>query len=148
MKRLEIRDVCSQAALLLLPYIPFCYHFATHTIRNFQLAAGARALAEGGQMAIVIRFTAPGLTAAKYDEIVKRLDAAGQGAPAGRLYHVCFGEDKENLHVSDIWDSKESFDKFGETLKPILVDLGIEPQPPAVITVYNTLAGGKAASAS
>jgi hypothetical protein len=99
-------------------------------------------------MAIVMRFTAPGMTAAKYDEIVKRLEAAGAGAPAGRLYHVCFGEDKNNLHVSDIWDSKESFDKFGETLKPILADLGIEGDQPVIIPVHNTIAGGKAASAS
>ena len=71
-------------------------------------------------MAVVLRVITPGLTAAKYDEIVKKLDAAGAGSPAGRLYHVCFG-DTNDLRVSDIWESREAFEKFGETLKPIMI---------------------------
>jgi hypothetical protein len=102
--------------------------------------------AEGGNMAIVMRFTSPGLTAEKYEETVKRLEEAGAGAPPGRLYHVCFG-DKENLRVSDIWDSRESFDKFGETLVPILNDLGIALGNPDVLEVYNIIEGEKATSA-
>jgi len=50
-------------------------------------------------------------TSAKYDEVIKRLEAAGEGHPPGRLFHVCFG-DKENLRVSDIWDTRENFDRF------------------------------------
>ena len=53
-------------------------------------------------MAFVMRVAPQGFTAEKYDEVVKKLEAAGEGAPAGRLFHVCFG-DKENLRVSDIW---------------------------------------------
>ena len=97
-------------------------------------------------MAFVFRFTAPGLTAAKYDEIVKRLEQAGAGSPAGRLYHVCFG-DKENLRVSDIWDSRESFEKFGETLRPIMHELGIDGGEPEIIEVYNIIEGAKAGTA-
>jgi hypothetical protein len=97
-------------------------------------------------MAIVIRFTSPGLTAAKYEETVKRLEAAGQGSPAGRLYHVAFG-DRENLRVSDIWDSRESFERFGQTLRPILQELGVEGGEPEVIEVYNIIEGAKAGTA-
>jgi hypothetical protein len=97
-------------------------------------------------MAVVIRFTSPGMTAAKYDEIVKRLEASGAGSPAGRQYHVCFG-DPESLRVSDIWDSRESFEKFGETLKPILQELEIDPGQPEIIEVYNTIEAPKAVSA-
>ena len=97
-------------------------------------------------MAIVMRFTSPGMTVEKYEETVKRLEEAGAGAPAGRLYHVCFG-DKENLRVSDIWDSRESFDKFGETLVPILTDLGIALGNPEVLEVYNIIEGERATSA-
>lgn len=93
-----------------------------------------------------MRFTSPGMTAAKYDEIVKRLEQAGAGSPAGRLYHVCFG-DKENLRVSDIWDSRESFARFGETLGPILKEFGIEPGEPETLEVYNIIEGAKASSA-
>ena len=97
-------------------------------------------------MAVVLRFTPQNMTAAKYDEVVKRLADAGAGAPAGRLYHVCFGE-KDNLRVSDLWDSTESFEKFGLTLKPILTGLGIDPDDPEVIEVYNIIEGTKTATA-
>jgi hypothetical protein len=91
-------------------------------------------------MAIVLRFTPEGFTAAKYEECLKRLEAAGAGSPAGRQYHVCFG-DENNLRVSDIWESKELFDKFAQTLKPIMADLGIDPGTPDVIEVHNSIAG-------
>jgi len=29
------------------------------------------------------------------------------------------------LRVSDVWDSRENFDRFGQTLMPILQELGI-----------------------
>ncbi len=91
-------------------------------------------------MAFVLRFKPNGMTTEKYDEIIRRLDAAGAGAPAGRLYHVCFG-DKSNLHVSDIWDSMENFQSFGMTLMPILQDVGVNPGPPDVIAVHNVIGG-------
>jgi hypothetical protein len=91
-------------------------------------------------MSIVIRFAPPAMTAAKYDECIKRLEEAGAGAPAGRLYHVCFG-DKDQLRVSDIWDSRESFEQFGQTLMPILQDLGIDPGEPEIIEVHNIIEG-------
>lgn len=97
-------------------------------------------------MAIVMRFASTGFDTAKYDETIRRLEAAGAGSPAGRFYHVCFG-DPNNLSVSDIWDSRESFDKFGETLQPILKDLGIEPGEPEIFEVHNLIAGAKSASA-
>ncbi len=93
-------------------------------------------------MAVVIRVTPQGMTAAKYDECVKRLEQAGAGAPAGRLYHVCFG-DKDNLNISDIWDSTESFERFGQTLRPILEELGIEAGKPAILEVHNMIEGAK-----
>ena len=91
-------------------------------------------------MAIVMRFAPQGMSAAKYDEIIKRLEAAGAGAPAGRLYHICFG-DKENLRVSDIWDSMENFEKFGQTLTPIMQDLGVDTGQPEIIEVHNIIEG-------
>ena len=97
-------------------------------------------------MAILLRFTPQGFTAAKYDECVKRLAEAGAGNPAGRLYHVCFG-DKDNVSVSDIWDSTESFERFGQTLKPIMQELGIDPGEPAILEVHNIIEGVKAATA-
>jgi hypothetical protein len=91
-------------------------------------------------MTILIRFSPPGLNAAKYDEAIRRIEEAGAGTPAGRLYHVCFG-DKENLHVSDIWDSMENFEKFGQTMMPIMQDLGIDAGQPEIIEVHNIIEG-------
>ena len=65
-------------------------------------------------MSFVLRFTPTGFTAAKYDEVLKQLEAAGAGAPKGRSYHVCYG-DPEGLNVTDTWDSMEDFQAFGET---------------------------------
>jgi hypothetical protein len=97
-------------------------------------------------MAVVLRFEPQGMTSAKYDEIVKRLDQAGAGTPAGRLYHVCFG-DPNNLRVSDIWESRDSFESFSKTLKPILEELGVNTGEPKELEVYNLIAGAKTTSA-
>ena len=96
-------------------------------------------------MAVVLRFAPQGMTTAKYEEIIKKLDQAGAGSPPGRLYHVCFG-DTNNLRVSDIWDSRESFEKFGQTLRPILEEAGITPDAPEVLEVHNIIEGAKATS--
>lgn len=91
-------------------------------------------------MAYVMRFSGMGMTADQYDEIIRRLNAAGAGSPAGRDYHVCFG-DKSNLNVSDIWNSMAEFQAFGETLMPILQQVGVDPGQPAVIEVHNVIKG-------
>jgi hypothetical protein len=91
-------------------------------------------------MAFVIRFAPHAMSAAKYDEVIKRLKAAGAGMPAGRLFHVCFG-DKESLRVSDIWDSIENFEKFGQTLVPILQAVGVDTGQPDIIEVHNIING-------
>ena len=91
-------------------------------------------------MAYVLRFTPKRMNSAKYDEIIKRLEEAGAESPKGRMYHVCFG-DKENLMVSDIWDSRENFEQFGKTLMPILQRLGVDAGQPEIIEVYNIIEG-------
>ena len=94
-------------------------------------------------MAVVLRATTPGFTATKYDELVKRLDAAGAGSPAGRLYHVCFG-DTDNLRVSDIWESREAFEKFGESLRPLMQEMGFATPEIEFFEVHNIIEGKKA----
>jgi len=89
-------------------------------------------------MAVLLRFAPEKMSAKQYYEIIRRLDEAGEGSPDGRLYHVCFG-DGDCLQVSDIWDSVESFQKFGEILMPILQDMGVDPGEPAVIQVHNII---------
>jgi hypothetical protein len=94
-------------------------------------------------MAVVLRATTPGFTAAKYDELVQRLETAGAGSPAGRLFHVCFG-DADNLRVSDVWESQEAFEKFGETLKPVMQEMGLPAAELEFFEVHNIIHGRKA----
>ena len=91
-------------------------------------------------MSFVLRFTPKNFTAAKYDEVIKQLNAAGAGAPKGRSYHVCFG-DPNNLFVSEIWDNMEDFQAFGQTLLPIMQLIGLDPGEPVVLPVHNIIVG-------
>lgn len=77
-------------------------------------------------MSIVVRFSPASLTAEQYDESTRALEEAGiEFPPDGLDYHVCFGEDG-NLKVSEIWDSREQFEAFGEHLMPVLAQAGIQ----------------------
>jgi hypothetical protein len=91
-------------------------------------------------MAFTITFHPKGMTSAKYDEVIRRLNAAGEGAPAGRRYHTCFGP-ADQLSVVDIWESMEQFNKFGATLVPILTSLGVEIGQPDVQPQHNEIRG-------
>ncbi len=73
------------------------------------------------------------------------MEIAGEGNPKGRLYHTCFGS-KNELNVVDIWDSIENFNKFGQTLIPILQSLGIDPGQPEINEVHNIIEGNESAS--
>ena len=87
-------------------------------------------------MAIAVYFHPESMGASQYDEIINKLDAAGAGKPAGRVHHSCFGP-AEKLMVYDVWDSQESFDAFGQTLMPILGEVGVDPGTPDIMPVHN-----------
>jgi hypothetical protein len=89
------------------------------------------------RMSIVVRFHPSNLTAAKYDETHPKLEEAGF-PPEGLDYHVCFGTDPEHLTVSEIWDSREQLEAWGQKLMPILSESGIEQSgEPEVFEVHN-----------
>jgi len=89
-------------------------------------------------VSLVIRFSPPSLTAQQYDEVVRRLTEAGVLPADGLDYEICFGSDG-NLKVSQVWDSREQLDAFGERLRPILAELGINPGEPEVLEVHNII---------
>ena len=90
-------------------------------------------------MAIGVYFS-PVLTPQQYDVCVRRLEAAGGGAPAGRCYHAAFGSG-DKLAVFDVWDSQQSFDRFGQILMPILAEIGVDPGQPQIMPIHNTIEG-------
>jgi len=68
-------------------------------------------------MALGFYFTPQSFTVEQYDEVIRRLEAAGAGSPPGR----------------------SSFDKFGETLIPIMAELGTDPGEPQVAEIHNVI---------
>ena len=89
-------------------------------------------------MSIVVRYHPASLTAEKYDATTSKFEAAGIEWPAEGLdYHVCFGT-AGNLAVSEIWDSREQWEAFGERLFPVLAEAGIEmARDPEVFEVHH-----------
>jgi hypothetical protein len=87
-------------------------------------------------MSVLIRFAPSALSAAQYDESVRKLEAQGEWPPDGLDYHVCFGSDG-NLRVSEIWDSREQLEAFGERLMPVLSEVGIDPGEPEIVEIHN-----------
>jgi hypothetical protein len=87
-------------------------------------------------MSVLIRFAPASVTAQQYDESIRRLQEAGDFPPEGLEYHVCFGPD-DNIRVSEIWDSREQLQAFGERLMPLLGEMGIDPGEPEVLEIHN-----------
>ncbi len=89
-------------------------------------------------MAIGVYFANQSLSAQRYGEVVKQLEAAGAGSPKGRRYHAAFG-DPDDLQVFDVWDSQAEFDAFGAILMPILTKNGVNPAEPHVMPIHNII---------
>lgn len=85
-----------------------------------------------------------GLTQDQYEQSVKeltgsksRMESTSDWPVDGLLAHVA-GQGEGGFRVVDVWDSEEAFQRFGETLVPILQTLGVDAQPevyPAVAFV-------------
>ena len=93
-------------------------------------------------MAYAYHFNPVSMNAAQYTECIARLDAAGASNPPGRRYHVAFGL-PDHIQVYDVWESAEDFERFGQTLVPILTELGIDPGVPSVLEVFNVIDGAR-----
>jgi hypothetical protein len=89
-------------------------------------------------VSVVVRFKPAGLTREQYDESVRRLEAAGAWPnPEGLEMHVLFGSEGD-LRVSEIWDSPEQLQAFGDQLMPILQDVGVQfAGEPEIFEVHN-----------
>ena len=87
---------------------------------------------------IIAQFTTKGMSTQQYDQILKDLEAAGLANPAGRLYHIA-GVSGDTFMVTDVWESEESFARFGETLMPLIAKAGVEAVPPNIFPLYNLI---------
>jgi hypothetical protein len=96
-------------------------------------------------MAIIAVFDMPGMTQAQYEEGSSRVNK-GRGMAKvssdwpvpGLIAHIA-GPTPNGWHVTDVWDSEESFRQFGESLVPILRDLGFAEVQPKVFPAFNVV---------
>lgn len=76
----------------------------------------------------------PGLTQQRYEEVVRkltgksRLESPADWPVEGLLVHTS-GEGKGGFRVVDVWESEDAARRFGETLGPILREVGVEAEP-------------------
>jgi hypothetical protein len=91
-------------------------------------------------MSIVVRYApVPSSTIEQYDEVMRRLEQSGEMPPDGFDYHVAFISDGQLL-VSEVWDSQEQLQAFGERVMPLLRDVELEHSgQPQVFEVYNII---------
>jgi hypothetical protein len=89
-------------------------------------------------MSIVVRFNPTNLTREKYDESIRLLEEARAWPPDGLDYHVFFGPEG-NMRVSEIWDSQEQLEAFGQVLMPMLAEQGMEfSSDPDIFEIHDT----------
>lgn len=86
-------------------------------------------------MPIVAVFELPNFTQEQYEESVvkvtggkSRVESPADWPVEGLLAHIA-GQGENGFRVVDVWASEEAFNRFGETLMPILAELGIEGKP-------------------
>jgi hypothetical protein len=85
-------------------------------------------------MPVVIVQQGPTLTQEKYDQVVNRLtgkdrmESPSDWPAEGLLVHAT-GDGADGFRVVDVWASEAAFREFGETLIPILDDMGVTDLP-------------------
>jgi hypothetical protein len=91
-------------------------------------------------MSMLARFTpASSVTTEQYDQSIQRLEQGGDFPPAGLEYHVAFMSADGDLRVSEIWESQQQFEAFGQRLMPLLNEVGIDPGQPEILQIHNII---------
>jgi hypothetical protein len=89
---------------------------------------------------IIVVFQFSGVTAAQYEAIWNDIRESGNANPQGLLHHVG-GPTPDGWFVCDVWESQQEFERFGETLMPLMMKHNIPQTPPQVMPVnyeYNS----------
>lgn len=85
---------------------------------------------------VMVQFNIPNMTTKVYDKVWEDLRSAGYANPKGLIHHVGAAQGN-NIVVVDVWESMETFNKFGETLIPILAKAGITNAEPVITPLHN-----------
>ena len=79
-------------------------------------------------MAVVMVMRFAGITPEQYEEARERVRWDVDYAQGGKLHIAAF--DESGLRVTDVWESAEDFERFGnDRLMPALAEMGITQQP-------------------
>ena len=91
-------------------------------------------------MSIVVRYApVPSTTTDQYDEVVRRLQESGELPADGFDYHVAFYSEGQ-LRVTEVWDSLEQFQAFGQRVMSLLADVALEHSgQPEILEVHNII---------
>ena len=91
-------------------------------------------------MSIVVRYSpVPSSTVGQYDEVMRRLEASGELPADGFDFHVAFLSG-DQLLVSEVWDSPEQLQAFGERVMPLLADVALAHfGQPEILHVHNII---------
>jgi hypothetical protein len=79
----------------------------------------------------------------QYDEVISKMgfSPGGQGAP-GSMFHWVAKTDG-GLRVTDVWESREQFDKFAqEQIGPFTQEVGLAEPAVSFYEVHNHLTAG------
>jgi hypothetical protein len=91
-------------------------------------------------MSVLVRYApVSSTTTEQYDEVIRRLEDSSALPADGFDYHVAFYSQGQLL-VSEIWDSQEQFEAFGQRVMPILADVALEHTgQPEILKVHNII---------
>ena len=79
-------------------------------------------------MSVAVMVEIPGVTAAQYEAVIKEVFPGGH-PPPGLQFHIA-GPTDVGWRGGDMWDRKESFDRFAQfTLGPAMDRAGITERP-------------------
>jgi len=95
-------------------------------------------------MAVAVQLEFTGASLEQYDQVVKKMGftPGGKGAPGGLFHWVTKTQD--GFRVTDVWETKEQFERFSrEKIGPYVAEVGF-PSPPRItfFEVYNYLTKG------
>jgi hypothetical protein len=91
-------------------------------------------------MAIAVQLDFPGATLEQYDEVIKKMGLTSGQTPPGALFHWVAKTDA-GICAVDVWESRESFDKYSEEqIGPLTQEVGIAaPSSVVFYDVHNYL---------
>ena len=79
---------------------------------------------EEADVPIAVRICPTKMSPEDYTKVMADLERTRGGAPEGRLFHAGYGEDE--VHMFDVWDSRESFEPYHQDLVGHLQAAGLD----------------------